>query len=168
MSQKKTELIKELILNSRRSDRDLAKEIKVTQPTVGRIRKTIEKENYLSGYTATPNLSKINIELIAFTTLKWTDYNKTDKLRQFEDFIRKSDLTFFSAPGEGFNGKTKIMMTFHKDYKNYELFLRSIRADWAKLIDEMDTFLVSTSNIIKNFDFKGLTHMISDVNEKKD
>ncbi|MBU1854909.1 MAG: hypothetical protein KKF89_04260 [Nanoarchaeota archaeon] len=59
----------------------------------------------------------------------------------------------FSAPGEGFEDKTKIIMTFHKNYRSYELFLREIRANWKDYVESMDSFLVSTSNIITNFDF---------------
>ena len=44
-------------------------------------------------------------------------------------------------------------MTFHKNYKSYELFLREMRAKWKDHVDSMDSFLVSTDNIITNFDF---------------
>jgi len=163
MKQKELKLIRELILNGKRSDRDLAKDIHATQPTVGRIRKKIEKENYISEYTVIPNLSTLDIDLIAVIAIRWKDYKKIEKLKKFEEFIRKSKFVFFSAPGEGFQGKTKIMITFHKDYKAYELFLRGIRANWIALIDEMDVFLVSTDNIIKNFSFSGLASMLSGV-----
>lgn len=165
MQERTIKLIKELLLNSKRSDRDLAKKINATQPTVGRMRKKLEKEDFISEYTIIPNLSKLNVELIGFIAIKWKDYKKTGRLKEFESFIQKSNFVFFSAPGEGFQDKTKIIISLHKDYKSYELFLRSIRANWAVLIDTMDTFLVSTDNIIKNFTFSGLANLLDRVKE---
>ncbi len=167
MGSKKTELIKELMSNSRRSDRELAKSLGLTQPTIGRLRKSIEKDNSLSSYTAIPNLSKIGMEIIAFTLFEWTRYKETAKLKQFEEFIIKQDSIFFSAPGEGFDGRTKIIITIHKDYADLESFLRLLRAEWADNMDSMDTFVVSSSNIIKNFNFKSVAKKI-DTNTTKE
>ena len=91
MKEKELKLIRELILNSKRSDRDLAKEIQTTQPTIGRIRKKIEKEGYISEYSAFPDLSKLNIKLIAFISIKWNDYNKTDKIKDMNFLIYNVD-----------------------------------------------------------------------------
>ena len=47
-------LISELIKNSRRSDRELAKAIGISQPTVSRIRVRLEKQG-LVDYSAVPD-----------------------------------------------------------------------------------------------------------------
>ena len=166
MKPKEARVLKELLLNSRRSDRALAREIKVTQPTVGRIRKTLAKEGFISEYTIIPNLARINVEMIAFITIKWNDYSRKDKLREIEDYLRKSDHVLFAAPGEGFQGKTKIIVSLHKDYKSFEIFIRRIRAGWASLIDEMDTFLVSSDNTTKDFSFRGVAKLL-EIDEKE-
>jgi DNA-binding Lrp family transcriptional regulator len=44
-------LMAELMKNSRRSDRDLAKAVGVSQPTIGRTIKKLEKEGYIKEYT---------------------------------------------------------------------------------------------------------------------
>jgi DNA-binding Lrp family transcriptional regulator len=52
-------LIAELMKNSRRSDRELTKIIGVSQPTVSRTIKRLDKEGYIKEYTAivtSPNL----------------------------------------------------------------------------------------------------------------
>jgi DNA-binding Lrp family transcriptional regulator len=153
MKEKFSLLIKELVANSRQSDRDLGKKINVTQPTVGRLRKKLEKENYIESYTIIPTLSKLDFELVAFITMRWKDYKEVKLLEEFKHFLKHHKNVFFSAPGEGFDNKTKIIVTFHRDYKSYELFLRELRAEWKDIIESMDSFLVSTQNIITNFDF---------------
>jgi len=165
MGAKRTELIKELMCNSRRSDRELAKSLGLTQPTVGKLRKGIEKDKSVSQYSAIPNLSRLGMEIIAFTLFEWTKYGETKKLQQFEEFVLKQESVFFAAPGEGFDGRTKIFITIHNDYADFEKFLRLLRAEWADNMDRMDTFVVSSSNILKNFDFRGVTKKIQ--NDKK-
>jgi DNA-binding Lrp family transcriptional regulator len=62
-------LISELIKNSRRSDRELAKALHVSQPTVTRRRALIEKE-LIDGYTTIPKWEKLGYELFAITFVK--------------------------------------------------------------------------------------------------
>ncbi len=51
-------MLSELVKNSRRSDRELAKAIGTSQPTATRIRTKLEKEGYVKEYTSIPNLSQ--------------------------------------------------------------------------------------------------------------
>src|SRR5512136_1435834 len=62
-------LLAELVRNSRRSDRELAKAIGVSQPTITRKRALIEKE-LIDGYTAIPKWEKLCYELFAITFVK--------------------------------------------------------------------------------------------------
>ena len=150
MDERESMLVGELLLNSRRSDRDLAKDVKASQPTVGRIRTTLEEEGRILEYTIIPDLAKLDVELISFIAIKWRDYKKTRELGEFESFIKDNKHVFFAAPGEGFQDKTKLITSFHKDYKSYEIFIRDLRANFSEIIEDMDTFLASTDNTIKN------------------
>jgi DNA-binding Lrp family transcriptional regulator len=156
---KKEQLIKELTINARQSDRELARQLKTTQPTISKLRKKLEKERIIEQYTIIPNLSKMDIELVAFITIKWHDYNEKELLEKFRTFLKLDKNVLFSAPGEGFDNKTKIIMTFHKDYKDYELFLRKIRAEYKDMLENMDSFLISTDHIITNFDFNIISRL---------
>ncbi|MFH1848592.1 MAG: Lrp/AsnC family transcriptional regulator [archaeon] len=153
MNELNKKILRELTTNSRQSDRLISKKLKITQPTVSRLRKKLEKDGLIERYTLIPNLEKIDIEFVTFITLQWKDYSQAKKLEEFNHFLKHDKRVLFSAPGEGFEDKTKIIMTFHKNYRSYELFLREIRANWKDYVESMDSFLVSTSNIITNFDF---------------
>lgn len=63
-------LISELMKNSRRSDRELSKQMRVSQPTVTRLRNKLEKEGYIKEYTMIPDWQKIGYQLMAFTLVK--------------------------------------------------------------------------------------------------
>jgi DNA-binding Lrp family transcriptional regulator len=60
-------VISELMKNSRISDRELAKKIGKSQPTITRIRRRLEKEGYIREYSMLPDLSKLGYELMALT-----------------------------------------------------------------------------------------------------
>ena len=62
-------LLFELMKDSHRSDRQLAKALDVSQPTVTR-RRTMLEANIIEGYTITPTFGKIGFELTAFTFTK--------------------------------------------------------------------------------------------------
>jgi DNA-binding Lrp family transcriptional regulator len=64
-------LISELMKNSRRSDRDLAKAIKTSQPTVTRIRTKLEKEGYIKEYSMVPDFAKLGFDVMSVMFAKW-------------------------------------------------------------------------------------------------
>ncbi len=61
--QKMMDLLYELMKNSKRSDRELAKVVKVSQPTITRMRKNLEKKGYIREYTIVPAVEKLGFEL---------------------------------------------------------------------------------------------------------
>ncbi|MBE0519957.1 winged helix-turn-helix transcriptional regulator, partial [Candidatus Bathyarchaeota archaeon] len=65
--QKLIDLLYELMKNSKRSDRELAKVVKVSQPTITRMRKNLEKSEYVREYTIVPAVEKLGFELTALT-----------------------------------------------------------------------------------------------------
>jgi len=67
--QKMIDLLYELMKNSKRSDRELAKVVKASQPTITRMRKNLEKSEYIREYTVMPALEKLGFEILAFSFL---------------------------------------------------------------------------------------------------
>ena len=62
-------LLFELMKNAKRSDRQLAKLMGVSQPTVSRRRAFVEKE-LIDGYTTVPKWEKLGYEILAITLIK--------------------------------------------------------------------------------------------------
>jgi len=69
--QKLLRLVSEMLKNSKKSDRELAGILAVSQPTVSRTRARIEKE-YIKTYTIIPDFKKLGYEIMAFTLAKIT------------------------------------------------------------------------------------------------
>ena len=152
-------LLLEMIKNSRRSDRDLAKVLGVSQPTITRTRQRLEKE-YISTYTLIPNFAKIGYEIAAFTFCKSKTYDRSEaeKMQQYaREWSKKYPNVIFAADGEGL-GKDAVMVSFHRSYSHYADFMRQFTVDWANYVTDLQSFLVSLKNEIqmKPFDLKYL------------
>ncbi|MBX5326165.1 MAG: Lrp/AsnC family transcriptional regulator [Candidatus Bathyarchaeia archaeon] len=150
-------LLLEMMKNSRRSDRDLAKVLHVSQPTVTRTRQRLEKD-YIQTYTLVPRFDKIGYEILAFTFCKSKTYEKatTDKMiNHAREWYLKHPCVIFASDGEGL-GKDAVVVSFHRSYSDYADFMREFTVDWADFVIDLQSFLVSVKKgvIMKPFDLK--------------
>jgi len=160
--EKMTKLLRELIRDSRRSDRELAKAIGASQPTVTRNRKLLE--GYIRSYTIVPEFSKIGYEILAITFAKTKAYNQEDaekRMGQAQEWIVKRPNIFFASDGEGL-GKDMVLVSVHKDYARYAEFMRDYTVKFADFITDAQSFIVSlkTGKLAKPFDLKYLSEDI--------
>jgi len=154
--EKIVKLLKELIRNSRRSDRELAKTLRVSQPTVTRNRKFAE--SFIKSYTIVPEFRKIGYEILAITFAKAKTYEKKELEAKFEfakNWAMQHPNVFFASDGEGL-GKDNVVFSLHKDYSKYADFVRDYTVHFADFISDVQSFIVSlkTGEIVKPFDLK--------------
>ncbi len=137
-------LLSELMKNSRRSDRQLARKIGSSQPTVTRIRNRLEKQGYIREYTFIPDFTKIGFEIMAFTFLKWTknitaeDFSKVIQAGREKD-KQKPMSVILVVRGMGTDCDA-IIVSLHENF-----------AAFRKLIDTIRQFPFSDSITIKTF-----------------
>jgi DNA-binding Lrp family transcriptional regulator len=142
-------LLQELVRNSKRSDRDLAKKLAVSQPTLTRMRKRLEREGYILDYTAIPNMTKLGFEIIAFTFMNIDRFEpKTGQLDVAlgeigHKWITHNPKILFGAGGEGLEGKNCMMVSVHHDFTDFTDFISDFRSRWSANIKDIDSFLVS-------------------------
>ena len=152
-------LLYEMMRNSKRSDREIAKIIGVSQPTITRMRQRLEKTGYIRDYTVVPNLEKLGYEITAFTFL--STGNSNAKSEDMNKWIESNSEIVFSASGDGINGKNSVMVSIHKDFTNYSKFMSELRSKWSENIRNIDGFLVPLKgDIPKHFSFKHLQHTL--------
>jgi DNA-binding Lrp family transcriptional regulator len=136
-------LLFELMKDSHRSDRQLAKALGVSQPTVTR-RRTMLEENYIEGYTIIPKLGKIGFEIAAFTFLKSKLKQKTGKekdeaLKKLNEWYMKQPNVLLVQEGRGM-GWDAICVSVHKDFSNFAEFIRAQDSELSDWIIESQTF----------------------------
>jgi DNA-binding Lrp family transcriptional regulator len=150
-------LLFELIKGSSRSDRELARVIGISQPTVTRARTKLEKEGFIEEYTIIPDLRKMGYELLAFTFMSFAEDRPElfDKARQW---TRNQPSVIFAVNGEGL-GMNSVMVSLHKDYASFTRLITQLRRDWQPNLKQEQSFMVSMDRadlFIKHFSFRYL------------
>lgn len=144
-------LLKELLKNSKRSDREISRVLGVSQPTITRTRARLEKE-FIETYTVIPDFAKLEYQILAFTFIKMKSYPPTEEaqvvLNRASEWTGKHPNVVFAADGEGL-GKDIVVVSFHKDYAKYSDFMRSFAMDWGQMVIDFDSFLVSLDSGFK-------------------
>jgi DNA-binding Lrp family transcriptional regulator len=144
-------LISELMKNSRRSDRELAKALGVSQPTVSRLIKKLEGQGFIKEYTMIPDFSKLGFNMLSLIMLKLNALSNEQiqelhkAARELDNQERRPYLMIMDGIGLG---KNIAILTFHKDYTEYAAHVNSIK-DAARSgmkafmdVQRTDSFLV--------------------------
>jgi DNA-binding Lrp family transcriptional regulator len=153
-------LLFELMKDSHRSDRQLAKALGVSQPTVTRRRAMLE-ENLIEGYTITPKFGKIGFEIVAFTFIKSKLHRmgkeKEEALKKLREWYMKQSNVIAVLDGRGM-GWDAVCVSLHKNYSDFVQFIRAHDSELSDLITDSQTFHVDLKPgvIIKPFSLKYL------------
>ena len=124
LKQLELKIVSELMKNSRRSDREIAKAVGVSQPTVSRTIAKLEREGVLREYTAIPDFRRLGYNLVAITfgnvNQELLNKEKLDEARR--KFIRDFDDTSFEiildVRGLGMEHDGAIV-SVHRSYSEY-------------------------------------------------
>jgi DNA-binding Lrp family transcriptional regulator len=150
-------LLKELLKNSRQSDRDLAKALNVSQPTISRIRRKLEQRGIIQDYTIVPDFVKMGFEILALTFVKMRpEILSPETIEEARKYAAKFPNAIFASTGEGL-GMTGVIFSFHNNYTNYHQRLNQLRADWKEFTEDIQSFVVSLGE--GEFKRFSLTHL---------
>jgi DNA-binding Lrp family transcriptional regulator len=142
-------LVSELISNSRRSDRELARAIGVSQPTVSRIVKRLEEEGIVNEYTMIPDFRKLGYNLCAFIFLKLKDLplEGIERVRvAVKESLSQSRFVILSLErGLGLR-RDAVMICLYKDYASYVEHRNVIREFPFIEPSDVDSFLVDLND----------------------
>ena len=147
MKESERKLLSELMKNSRRSDRELAKAIGTSQPTTTRLRTKLEKEGYIKEYTIIPNFSKIGYTIMALNFLKLDPKLTKNEIEGFrkthpETIGRNPFGVVLIQRGMGL-GYDAAIVSFHQNYSSYDKFRSYAKHTMGASITEMNTFLIN-------------------------
>lgn len=174
MKEIELKLISALMNNSRVSDRELAKKLGVSQPTISRTRQKLEKEGYIGGYTIMPSLRRLGYQIIAMTFVRFRgdlDAKEAEKLRKraqerFRDETFAKSIVMFER-GMGF-GYTGVIVSIHESYSAFAEFLRRIK-QFEVLETDVRSFLTDLNDEVhyRTLTFAPLSHHLLGLKKKE-
>jgi len=131
MKELELKLISELMKNSRRSDRELARVLGSSQPTITRTRTKLEKKGLIREYTMIPNFEGLGFEIMAVTLFKWlTSHDDQEFAKVMEagtEMHREKGLPVFMViRGLGSNSDF-VIISLHESYSAYQKYLDDIK-----------------------------------------
>jgi len=133
-------LLLELLKDSKRSDREIAKVLGVSQPTVSRMRSRLVKEGMIREFTVIPDFVKMGYELMAISCFK-SKINEEAVEKAIKVTMGKPNIIFASS-GYGM-GKNGVIISLHNNYTDFSKFLRDLRLESGDDLRDYDTMLIS-------------------------
>ena len=118
-----TKIIAELMKNSRRSDRELAQAIGVSQPTFSRIRKRLEEEGVIKEYTMIPDFRRLGYQIMGATFIKKNETMKNEAKTELRQAVIQTEeknphANLMAVNGMGL-GKGRMFITLYTNYGSY-------------------------------------------------
>jgi len=151
----------ELVKDSRKSDRQIAKAIKTSQPTVTKRRKFLER-TLVQEYTLIPRVDKLGFEILAFTFVKSALKRATLKARKEatlagREWIMRQPNVIFASSGQGL-GWDGLAISLHKDYSDYRAFVQKMKDEMSSAVQEIESFITLTNpeRVVKLLSFRYL------------
>ncbi len=154
----------ELMKDSHRSDRQLAKALGVSQPTVTRRRAMLE-ENFIEGYTVIPKFGQIGFEIASITFLKSklkyeTGEEKAAALQKMKEWYMKQTNVILVLDGRGM-GWDAVCISLHENFASFAEFIRAHDSELSDWVVESQTFNADLKGgiVIKPFHLKYLASL---------
>jgi DNA-binding Lrp family transcriptional regulator len=128
-------LVLELLKDSKRSDREIAKVLGISQPTVSRMRIRLVKEGMIREFTVIPDFAKMGYEIMAISCFRSKVMEELEKVTMARPNI------IFASSGQGM-GKNGVIISLHKNYTDFSKFLRDLRLESGDNLRDYDTILI--------------------------
>ena len=167
-------LLSELMKDSRRSDRDLAKAIGSSQPTVTRARTKLERKGYIKEYTMIPEFGKLGYEILAVTFFKYKNHIAAEKIEKAKKILKEASkkgpfeiIMAERGMGCGYNA---IMISVHRDYKSFTELTNWAQQFYELELDQIESFLVNLAGEVhyRPLTFSSLAKHLLTLKEKKE
>jgi len=141
MKKRMLKLLLELMKDSKRSDREIAKVLGVSQPTVSRMRSRLVKEGVIKEFTAIPDFVKLGFEIMAISCIKTKIALIKELEEKAEKWWKKYPNVIFVSRAQGM-GKDGVLISLHKSYTDYSNFLAEGLREWGDAVEEYDSMLI--------------------------
>ena len=147
MKERMMRLLLEYLKDSKRSDRELAKVVGVSQPTITRMRQRLVKEGAIKHFTVIPDFVKMGYEIMAISHVKTKALEVAELEERAEEYWSRFPNVIFVSRAEGM-GKNGVLISLHKSYADYSDFIAETLKEWGEYLQEYDSLLINLKGMI--------------------
>ncbi len=142
MKERMKRLLLELVRDSSRSDRELAKALGYSQPAISRMKQRLAASGAIREFTAVPDFPEIGYEIMAITIGKASPTLSPDQQEKARALVFERANVIFagSARGMGSNG---VLISLHKNYSGFLDFIANLESKSEGYMENVDTVLIS-------------------------
>ncbi|MHC3129646.1 MAG: Lrp/AsnC family transcriptional regulator [Candidatus Bathyarchaeota archaeon] len=149
-------LLFEYLKDSNRSDRQIAKVLGVSQPTVSRMKSRLLEEGVVRHFSAIPDFAKMGYEIMAFSFVKFNMEQVMEIEEKTKEWMQSHPEIIFSSRAEGM-GMDAVTVSLHKNYAEYTNFIMENKEKRGKFMAEVHYILVDVGgDVTKPLSFKYL------------
>ena len=143
-------LISELMKNSRRSDRELAKIIGVSQPTVSRMLKRLVEEGFIKEFTIVPDFKKLGFQIMAIVQTKMKEEVDPDTVEELRRKVREDqekDPAPILMAKNGIGADTdRVSILLAENYSDCSKYMSMIRQYPLIEVEEVGSFIIDLND----------------------
>ncbi len=138
-------ILSEMLKNSKVSDRQMARKLGTSQPTITRRRSKLEK-SLIQAYTILPNLQEMGFEIMALTFIAGrrevlTRGRLEEAQKKAKEWHSKHPNVIFAGAGNGM-GWNGVLLSLHKSYSDYVKFKAEHDKEFAEYLADTQSFIM--------------------------
>lgn len=156
-------VLKLLIEKGRASDADIARVLSISPQAVGKIRKKLETDGVIKGYTTTIDYDKVGIKIMAIALFKFTSEARKTILTE-EDINQRIKgphiINFYRVP-EG--DVTHIVTYGFRSLEELDHYFHILQTERGHISEIIKLFIFSAGSIRKNSDKELLIKVIDEM-----
>jgi DNA-binding Lrp family transcriptional regulator len=165
-------IVSELMKNSHRSDREVARKIGTSQPTVTRTRTRLEKQGTIREYTMIPDYAQLGFRLMSITFARLKEPLSKQAVEEASKIggkmLHEHPTAILTAMnGIGLNAD-RVVIAFHRDYNEYAEFMAFMKQCPPVAVDHVKSFVVNLldKNQFQPLSFIQLAEYLTTLNDR--
>ncbi|MBM3309478.1 MAG: Lrp/AsnC family transcriptional regulator [Candidatus Altiarchaeales archaeon] len=156
-------VLKFLIENGRASDADIARKLNITSQAVGKIRKKLETEGYIKGYTTEVDYEKLGIKVFAVVLFKympevWKNIKSDEDVK--ERIKGPHIIEFYRFP-EG--DVTHIVVYGFRSLDELDHYFHVLQTERGHISEIRKMYVFSSKSVVKQSPKELLTKVIDEM-----
>ncbi len=160
-------VLKFLIENGRASDADMARKLGITAQAVGKIRRNLETEGVIKGYSTVVDYEKLGINVIGIVLFKFTPESRKTILteKDIEERVKGPHIINFYRVPEG--DVTHIVVYGFRSLEELDHYFHILQTERGHISEIKKLYILSAKSLKKNSDKELLIKVINEMDSEK-